>query len=146
MVNDELSACQHSRYCDLRHLKALGWMVSGLICSRLSMAWPYVSALRKSPKCRAALAAIHEQCPNSSRSAVSTVSDGCFEWVATRAGLPIGHDRSVEPLLYDSSVGGLLWASRPLLWRVEHNSATVASVNTGDCSAPLAGYCAVILM
>jgi len=24
---------QHSRYCDLRHLKALGWMVSALICS-----------------------------------------------------------------------------------------------------------------
>jgi len=46
--------------------------------------------------------------------------------VATRAGLPgIGHDRSVEPLLYDSSVGGLLW-SRPLLWRLGFNSATVA--------------------
>ncbi len=30
---------QHSRYCDLRHLKALGWMVSGLIDSgQLSLA------------------------------------------------------------------------------------------------------------
>jgi len=41
---------QHSRYCDLRHLKALGWMVSGLICSRqLSLAaWePYVSLVQK---------------------------------------------------------------------------------------------------
>ena len=27
---------QHSRYRDLRHLKALGWMVSALICSGLS--------------------------------------------------------------------------------------------------------------
>jgi len=36
-------------------------------------------------------------------------------------------DRSVEPLLYDSSVGGLLWASRPLaMASVGHNSATVA--------------------
>lgn len=36
---------QHSRYRDLRHLKALGWMVSALVCSgQLSLgAWePYV--------------------------------------------------------------------------------------------------------
>ena len=39
---------QHSRYCDLRHLKALGWMVSALICSgELNLAaWePYVPSL-----------------------------------------------------------------------------------------------------
>jgi hypothetical protein len=39
---------QHSRYCDLRHLKALGWMVSALICSgELNLAaWePYVPTL-----------------------------------------------------------------------------------------------------
>jgi hypothetical protein len=36
---------QHSRVCDLRHLKALAWMVSALLCSReLNLAaWePYV--------------------------------------------------------------------------------------------------------
>lgn len=36
---------QYSHYCDLRHLKALSWMVSALICSgQLSLpAWePYV--------------------------------------------------------------------------------------------------------
>ena len=36
---------QHSRYRDLRHIKALGWMVSALVCSgQLSLgAWePYV--------------------------------------------------------------------------------------------------------
>ncbi len=36
---------QYSQYCDLRHLKTLGWMVSALICSgQLSLpAWePYV--------------------------------------------------------------------------------------------------------
>ena len=36
---------QYSHYCDLRHLKALAWMVSALICSgQLSLpAWePYV--------------------------------------------------------------------------------------------------------
>lgn len=37
---------QYSCYCDLRHLKALSWMVSALICcGKLSLpAWePYVS-------------------------------------------------------------------------------------------------------
>jgi len=44
---------QHSRYC-VRHLKALSWMVSALVCSgQLSLpAWePYVpSRAQKSPK------------------------------------------------------------------------------------------------
>ena len=38
---------QYSKYCDLRHLKALAWMVSALICSgQLSLsAWePYVQS------------------------------------------------------------------------------------------------------
>ena len=38
---------QYSHHCDLRHLKALAWMVSGLVCSgQLSLcAWePYVSS------------------------------------------------------------------------------------------------------
>lgn len=38
---------QYSNYCDLRHLKALAWMVSALICSgQLSLpAWePYVQS------------------------------------------------------------------------------------------------------
>jgi hypothetical protein len=42
---DQLS--QHSRVCDLRHLKALAWMVSALLCSgELNLAaWePYVSS------------------------------------------------------------------------------------------------------
>jgi len=53
---------QHSRYCDLRHLKALGWMVSALICSgQLNLAWePYVPTRAQSPN-RAAVAEIHEQ-------------------------------------------------------------------------------------
>jgi len=76
---------QHSRYCDLRHLKALGWMVSALICSgQLNLAaWePYVPTRAQSPKHRA-VAEIHEQRPDSSRSPVS-VSDGGFERVATK--------------------------------------------------------------
>jgi len=78
---------QHSRYCDLRHLKALGWMVSALICSgQLNLAaWePYVPTRAQSPKHRAAVAEIHEQRPDSSRSPVSAVSDGGFERVATK--------------------------------------------------------------
>lgn len=42
---------QYSRYCDLRHLKALAWMVSALIyCGQLSLPeWePYVQ--KESPK------------------------------------------------------------------------------------------------
>jgi len=102
---------QHSRYCDLRHLKALGWMVSALICSgQLNLAaWePYVPLVLKSPKHRAAVAEIHEQRPDSSRSAVSAVSDGGLERVATRAGLFGIRHGPVGSLLYDSSVGGLL--------------------------------------
>jgi len=41
----------------------------------------------QSPKHRAAVAEIHEQRPDSSRSPVSAVSDGGFERVATKAGL-----------------------------------------------------------
>jgi len=44
---------QHSRYCDLRHLKALSWMVSALVCSgQLSLpAWePYVPSRAQKPK------------------------------------------------------------------------------------------------
>jgi len=44
---------QHSRYCDLRHLKALGWMVSGLICSAAelgSMGALRVRSCAKKPK------------------------------------------------------------------------------------------------
>jgi len=41
------------------------------------------------------------------------------------------YDRVMESLLYDSLVGGMLWTSHPLLWRVlEHGSATVASRST----------------
>jgi len=52
---------QHSRYCDLRHLKALGWMVSALICSgQLNLA-AWTCRRAQSPKHRAAVAEIHEQ-------------------------------------------------------------------------------------
>jgi len=107
---------QHSRYCDLRHLKALGWMVSALICSgQLNLAaWePYVPTRAQSPKHRA-VAEIHEQRPDSSRSPVSAVSDGGFERVATKAGLfGIRHDGPLGSLLYDSPIGRLLRTSGP---------------------------------
>jgi len=77
---------QHSRYCDLRHLKALGWMVSALICRAVEFGsmGTYVPTRAQSPKHRAAVAEIHEQRPDSSRSPVSAVSDGGFERVATK--------------------------------------------------------------
>jgi len=58
-------------------------------------AWePYVPTRAQSPKHRAAVAEIHEQRPDSSRSPVSAVSDGGFERVATKAGL-FGIDTTV---------------------------------------------------
>jgi len=56
---------QYSHYNDLRHLKALAWMVSGLICSgQLSLpAWePYVQKEGpKSPKYGTAVATVFRQ-------------------------------------------------------------------------------------
>jgi len=107
---------QHSRYCDLRHLKALGWMVSALICSgQLNLAaWEHVPTRAQSPKHRAAVAEIHEQRPDSSRSPVSAVSDGGFERVATkRVYLALGRSSGID-VTYRSSAAD----ERFLLWRV----------------------------
>lgn len=56
---------QYSRARDLRHLKALAWMVSAMVCSgQLSLpAWePYVQKeSEKSAECRATVAAIFGQ-------------------------------------------------------------------------------------
>lgn len=56
---------QYSHYCDLRHLSALAWMVSALICSgQLSLpAWePYVpSRARKAQSVERRKAAVFGQ-------------------------------------------------------------------------------------
>ena len=83
---------QHSQYRDLRHLKALAWMVSALIASgQLSLiAWePYVPSfaqLAQSTERRWAL--VHAQRPDSSGSALSAPADGCPERVAIPSPLP----------------------------------------------------------
>jgi len=89
----------------------------------------------QSPKHRAAVAEIHEQRPDSSRSPVSAVSDGGFERVATKAGLfGIRHDGPLGSL-YDSPIGRLLRTSGSLLWRV------LSTIARQLPSASTKGYC-----
>lgn len=78
---------QYSHHCDLRHLKALAWMVSGLVLrGQLSLcAWePYVSvqSCQEGAKCGAALATLYGQRADSSEGTVPAVGDGCLEWLA----------------------------------------------------------------
>ena len=87
---------QHSRYRNLRHLKALGWMVSALVCSG-QLQPSRVGTLRacsrpKSPKHRTTLAEIYEQRTDSSRSAVSAFGYGRLTRMAIPSALlSIGH-------------------------------------------------------
>jgi hypothetical protein len=122
---------QHSRYCDLRHLKALAWMVSALVCSgQLNLAaWePYVLT-------RAGSAQSSER-----------------RWARFMSNERIGAQALYVPLVMAALSGWgqqriylaldttMLWdrycmihlsvvccgRAGPLLWRVlEHNSATV---------------------
>jgi len=55
-------------------------------------------------------------------------------------------DTTVLSLLYDSPIGRLLRTSGSLLWRVEHNSATVAFGEYQGYCEKRAGYCAVTRM
>lgn len=119
---------QYSRARDLRHLKALAWMVSGLICSgQLSLpAWePFVP----SPTKAQSVERRWQRFLANVRIRVTTIyvpkSAGCFEWMeGTSVVLSPGHHSAVGSLLYDSLVGRVLWTSCPLV---------VAGVRTWQC-------------
>lgn len=76
---------QYSQHCDLRHLQALSWMVSALVCSqKLNLtAWePYVhEGCSKSPELPAPLESISEQLPYLCQAAISATGDGGLESV-----------------------------------------------------------------
>ena len=70
----------------------------------------------ESAKCGASLAKVSGQCSDSGEYFVCTVGTGCFEWVDIASLVSSnGHDCVVEPLLYDSPVGGVLWTSRAVV-------------------------------
>lgn len=111
---------QHSRACDLRHLKALAWMVSALLCSEeLNLAaWePYIRASSdESAKRRAALATVHGEWANFRHGNLHTVSAGSLEQVeVTTIVFSFRYDCAVGSFLHDPPVGGLLWSSRSLI-------------------------------
>jgi hypothetical protein len=110
---------QHSRYSDLRHLKALGWMVSALVCSgQLNLAaWePYVPSRAQKAQsverrwgrfmgnARIRVEALY----------LPLVMAALSGWQQSSGLSGAGHDDAMGSLLYDSPVGGLLWTSRAL--------------------------------
>jgi len=119
---------QYSHHCDLRHLKAPQLDGQRPICSgQLSLpAWePYVPSRAQKRKVssgvgdgfstiRVDVCAIY----------LPLVLAALSGWQSHRLYLA-RHHRVVESLLYDSSIGGLLWASRAI-GASEHGSATVA--------------------
>ncbi|NJL57678.1 transposase [bacterium] len=127
---DQLS--QHSRVCDLRHLKALAWMVSALLCSgELNLAaWePYVHSRatkaqsserrwqRFMDNCRIRVAAIY----------VPLVLAALSGWNQQR--LYLASDTTVLWDRFCMIHLSVVCCGRavPLMWRVlEHGSATVA--------------------
>jgi hypothetical protein len=68
---------QYSRARDLRHLKALAWMVSALICSgQLSLSAWDVESSEKSTECRAAMAEVFGECTNSGDGVIFALGTG----------------------------------------------------------------------
>lgn len=117
---------QYSHYCDLRHLNALAWMVSALICSgQLSLpAWePFVlSRAQKAQSMERRWRRFLGCGADSSESAVCAIGVSCLKRLATPSTVSgLRHYRAVESLLHETQVGRLLWASYP---------APVASVRT----------------
>ena len=123
---------QHSRYRDLRHLKALGWMVSALICSgQLSLAvWePYVPS--RAQKAQSTERRWQRFMSNSrirvSRLYLPLVMIALSGWQSHRLYLAL--DTTVLWERYCMIHLSVVCCGRavPLLWRVlEHRSAAVA--------------------
>ncbi len=109
---------QYSRYCDLRHLKALSWMVSGLICSgKLSLPeWePYVpSRAQKAQSVERRWSRFLSNQRISVTAYVPLVLAALSGWQHQRLDLALDTTVLWNRALHDSSVGGLLWASRSL--------------------------------
>lgn len=123
---------QYSQHCDLRHLQALSWMVSALVCSqKLSLtAWePYVQS--RAQKAQSYQRRWSRFLSNSRicvwRVYVPLVMAALSQWGGAR--LYIALDTSLLWNQYCMIVLSVVWGGRavPLLWRViEHKSASVS--------------------
>ena len=120
---------QYSQACDLRHLKALAWMVSALICSgQLSLpAWePYVSSRAKKAQSverrwrrflgngRVRVMALY----------MPLVLVALSGWKSHRLYLALDTTVLWERYCIDSPIRGVLWSSRAF---------DVASARTWQC-------------
>ena len=110
---------QYSHYCDLRHLKALAWMVSALICSgQLSLpAWePYVPSRAQKAQSveRRWRRFLDNERIRVSALYVPLVLTALRDWQHYRLYLDLDTTVLWNRALYDSPVSCLLWASYPV--------------------------------
>ncbi len=110
---------QYSHYCDLRHLKALAWMVSALICSgQLSLpAWePYVPSRAEKAQSveRRWRRFFDNERIDVSGVYLPLVLAALSEWKTHRLYLALDTTLLWNRALHDSVVRGLLWTSRSL--------------------------------
>lgn len=124
---------QYSHHCDLRHLKALAWMVSGLVSPWTiepnSLGTLRVQSCTEGAKCGAALATLYGQRADSSEGTVPAVGDGCLKWLARIIDFTWHWTRRCYGTDTACSTCLLSVVDEPFhtLWRVlEHRSATVA--------------------
>ena len=108
---------QYSQHCDLRHLQALSWMVSALVCSqKLNLtAWePYVhEGCSKSPELPAPWKG---RFLNNSRICVRRlylplVMAALSQWGKARLYVALDTSLLVEPILPDCALDCLGWTS-----------------------------------
>lgn len=126
---------QYSQYCDLRHLQALSWMVSALICSgQLSLsAWePYVPS--RATKAQS-VERRWQRFLSNARIRVERLyvplRVGELEWMESAPlVLGNGHYGVMEPLLHDLPVRSLLWTGSAIV---------VASARARQCHGRFQG-------
>lgn len=122
---------QYSSYCDLRHLKALSWMVSALICcGKLSLpTWePYVPSRAQKAQ---SVERRWSRFMNNERISVTAlyvplVLAALSGWQTHRLYLALDTTVLWNRYCMIHSSGGLLWAS---------HSVAVASVRTRQCNS-----------
>lgn len=144
---------QHSQYRDLRHLKALAWMVSALIASgQLSLcAWePYVSSFAQLAQSteRRWQRFMHNARIQVEALYLPLLMAALSGWQSHRLYLALDTTVLWDRALHDSPLYRLLWTRREEscggCWSITAPQSD--SMSTESCSAKLGGYCAIILM
>ena len=103
---------QYSQHCDLRHLQALSWMVSALVCSqKLNLtAWePYVQSRAQKAQSYQRRWSRFLSNPRICvwRLYVPLVLAALSQWGSARVVSRARYQRVVEPILHDCAVGSL---------------------------------------